>query len=75
MSYDPGRAELLFEAENETSDARRLPRAEPYGGRRILERLARLFGWEGLSFEESAGTFRVSWRVPVSERADPGSAD
>ncbi|HEX5718310.1 MAG TPA: hypothetical protein VF179_19265 [Thermoanaerobaculia bacterium] len=74
VSYDPGRAELLFEAENETSDARRL-RGEPYGGRRILERLARLFGWEGLSFEDGAGTFRVSWRVPVSERGDPGDAD
>jgi hypothetical protein len=74
VSYDPGRAELIFEAENETSDARRL-RGEPYGGRRILERLARLFGWEGLAFEDGAGTFRVSWRVPVSERADPRSAD
>ncbi|HEX6861823.1 MAG TPA: hypothetical protein VF414_03350, partial [Thermoanaerobaculia bacterium] len=68
VSYDPGRAELLFEAENETSDARRL-RGEPYGGRRILERLARLFGWEGLAFEDGPGRFRVSWRVPVSERA------
>lgn len=77
VSYDPGRAELLFEAENETSEARRL-RGEPYGGRRILERLARLFGWEGLAFEEGAGLagrYRVSWRVPVSERADPRSAD
>jgi len=74
VSHDPGRAELLFEAENETSDARRL-RGEPYGGRRILERLALLFGWEGLAFEESADRFRVSWRVPVSERADPRSAD
>ena len=74
VSHDPGRAELLFEAENETSDARRL-RGEPYGGRRILERLAHLFGWEGLAFEDSAGTFRVSWRVPVSERSDPRSAD
>jgi hypothetical protein len=74
VSYDPGRAELLFEAENETSDARRL-RGEPYGGRRILERLARLFGWEGLAFEEGPGMFRVTWRVPVSERADPSSAD
>jgi PAS domain-containing protein len=74
VSYDPGRAELLFEVENETSEARRL-RGEPYGGRRILERLARLFGWEGLSFEDGPGRFRVSWRVPVSERADPRSAD
>ena len=56
------------------SDARRL-RGEPYGGRRILERLARLFGWEGLTFEDGSGEFRVSWRVPVSERGDPGSAD
>ena len=74
VSYDPGRAELLFEAENETSDARRL-RGEPYGGRRILERLARLFGWEGLTFEDAEGRFRVSWRVPVSERGDPGAPD
>jgi PAS domain-containing protein len=74
VSYDPGRAELLFEVENETSDARRL-RGEPYGGRRILERLARLFGWEGLTFEDGVGTFRVSWKVPVSERGNPGDAD
>jgi len=74
VSHDPGRAELLFEVENETSETRRL-RGEPYGGRRILERLAHLFGWEGLAFEESAGRFQVGWRVPVSERGDPGDAD
>jgi hypothetical protein len=74
VSHDPGRAELLFEAQNEMSETRRL-RGEPYGGRRILERLARLFGWEGLVFEESEARFHVSWRVPVSERGDPGDAD
>jgi PAS domain-containing protein len=75
ISYDPGRAELLFEAENEVPEQSHPLQGEAYGGRRILERLARLFGWEGLAFERKNGTFRASWRVPVSERADEASPD
>jgi hypothetical protein len=75
VSYDPGRAELLFEAENELPEQDRPLRGEAYGGKSILERLARLFGWEGLTFERKDGTFRASWRVPVSERADEASPD
>ena len=76
LHVDSGRRELLCEVENETRDdpgARQ--RIEPYGGRRILERLAGLFGWEGLIFEECGGRFAVSWRVPVSEREEAGEAD
>jgi hypothetical protein len=75
VTYDPGRAELVFAAENEVADRGRSLRGEAYGGRRILERLARLFGWEGLAFEEGEGIFRATWQVPVSERTDPGSPD
>jgi hypothetical protein len=75
VSYDPGRAELLFEAENEVAEQDRPLQGEAYGGRRILERLARLFGWEGLTFERTDGTFRAAWQVPVSERADLDSPD
>lgn len=75
VSHDPGRAELLFEAENEVAERDRPLHGEAYGGRRILERLARLFGWEGLAFERTDGIFRTSWRVPVSEKADPASPD
>ena len=77
---DRGRRELLFAVENETpvetaAVPARPPRLEPYGGRRILERLARLFGWQGLAFEQAGGRFRVTWRVPVSDRGEPGRAD
>jgi hypothetical protein len=75
VSYNPGRAELLFEAENEVAEQDRPLQGEAYGGRRILERLARLFGWEALAFERIDGIFRASWRVPVSEKADPASPD
>lgn len=75
VAYDPGRAELLFEVENEIPDGGRPRRGETYGGRRILERLARLFGWEGLAFESDGSRFRAGWRVAASERADPRSPD
>ena len=76
LHIDRGRRELLCEVENETRDDPGVrPRIEPYGGRRILERLAALFGWEGLTFEDCGGRFAVSWRVPVSEREEAGEAD
>lgn len=76
LHVDRGRRELLCEVENETRDDDRMGgpiRIEPYGGRRILERLAVLFGWEGLTFEAGDGRFTVSWRIPVSERVEPGA--
>jgi hypothetical protein len=73
IALDRGRRELAFEVDNEAEP--HPLRLEPYGGRRILERLARLFGWEGLAFEQDGGRFRVSWRVPVSERGEAGKAD
>jgi hypothetical protein len=77
ITLDPVRHELLFEVENELPGAAvPLSRgAETYGGRRILERLAHLCDWRDLRFEPAADTFRVSWRVPVSERGDPRRAD
>ena len=74
LFVDRGRRELLCEVENETRDDERGSiRIEPYGGRRLLERLARLFGWEGLTFEAREGRFMVSWRIPVSERGEAGA--
>jgi hypothetical protein len=76
LHVDRGRKELLCEIENETQGgAAAEARIEPYGGRCILERLAQLFGWEGLRFEEEDGRFAVRWRVPVSEREAAGEAD
>jgi PAS domain-containing protein len=75
LNVDRGRRELLCEVENELREAGGPARIEPYGGRRLLERLALLFGWEGLRFAEEDGRFLVSWRIPVSEREAPGKAD
>jgi two-component sensor histidine kinase len=76
LHVDRGRHELLCEIENEVRpEDGGQARIEPYGGRRLLERLALLFGWQGLTFEETGGRFCVSWRVPVSEREEPGEAD
>jgi hypothetical protein len=78
IAFDRVRRELTFEVEN---DLRADPGAsardhgESYGGRRILERLAILFEWRDLAFDRRAATFRVSWRVPASERGDPRRAD
>jgi hypothetical protein len=50
-----------------------------YSGHRILERLAHLFDWRDLRFEPGGGSgaelYRVTWRVPVSERGDPRRGD
>ena len=65
------RRELFFEVQNELRDDATLREdLEPYGGRRLLERMAALFAWRDLRFEHLASekAFRVSWRVPVSER-------
>ncbi len=75
VALDRVRRELAFEVENEV----RVPFAdspgETYGGRGILQRLARLFEWRDLACERRGATYRVSWRVPVSERGDPRRAD
>jgi hypothetical protein len=72
LELDRGRKELLCEIENEARESGPA-RIEPYGGRRILERLAVLFGWEELVFEKEAGRFSVRWRIPVSERDEAGA--
>jgi PAS domain-containing protein len=78
IALDRVRRELCFEVENplpaEPGGAAR-DRSESYGGRRILERLARLFEWRDLTFDHRAGTYHVTWRVPASERGDPRRAD
>jgi PAS domain-containing protein len=78
ITLDRVRRELAFVVENEVSpDAhdRSVDRGETYGGRRILERLARLFEWQDLAFERQETTYQVSWRVPASERGDPRRPD
>ncbi|MBW8873625.1 MAG: hypothetical protein JF614_01560 [Acidobacteria bacterium] len=78
IALDRVRRELVFEIENDLPAAPGGPvrdRSESYGGRRILERLARLFEWRDLAFEPRAGTYRVTWRVPASERGDPRRGD
>jgi PAS domain-containing protein len=78
IALDRVRRELLFEVENELrpEDRGRGERpGESYGGRRILTRLARLFDWPEPRFTRGESTFRVSWRVPASERGDPRKAD
>ncbi len=78
IALDRVRRELLFEIENEVRPGVRdrvREQGETYGGRRILERLAGLFEWRDLRFERGETDFRVSWRVPASERGDPKKAD
>jgi hypothetical protein len=81
ITLDRVRKELVFTAENRLrpGDAAggQAPPAgeETYGGRRILERLARLFDWRDLTFERGEATFLTTWRVPVSQRGDPRAAD
>jgi hypothetical protein len=74
IALDRVRRELAFEVENETwhgGDGE----GESYGGKSILRRLARLFEWRDLRFERRETSYRVSWRVPASERGDPRRAD
>ncbi len=78
ITLDRVRRELVFEAVNEVSAARPPALAGPdegYSGRRLLTRLAHLFGWRGLAFVAEGGAFRVSWRAPAGERGEPGEAD
>ncbi len=76
IALDRVRRELVFEVENDLRpDPGNPDRGESYGGRRILERLARLFEWQDLSFERRAGSYLVTWRVPASERGDPRRGD
>ncbi|HEX9943614.1 MAG TPA: hypothetical protein VGG03_16500 [Thermoanaerobaculia bacterium] len=78
ISLDRVRREFSFAVENALRDGATDhdgDRGETYGGRGILERLARLFEWRDLAFERCESTYRVSWRVPASERGDPRRAD
>jgi PAS domain-containing protein len=78
VSLDRVRKELHFAVENaarpEPGGGLADRPAESYGGRRILERLARLFDWE-LTFTPGERGFVTAWRVPASERGDPRRAD
>lgn len=83
IALDRVRRELAFEVCNELEPMRQ-PAAggagqgdsgDGYSGRRLLARLARLFGWQDLAFVEEGGSFRVSWRTPVGERGEPQEAD
>jgi PAS domain-containing protein len=75
IHLDRVRRELAFEVENEIREASPDSAGETYGGRAILQRLARLFEWRDLAFERREAIYHVSWRVPVSERGDPRKAD
>ncbi len=78
IGLDRVRRELVFEIENDLPaepGGSRPDRSESYGGRRILERLARLFEWRDLTFDPRETTYFVTWRVPASERGDPRRAD
>lgn len=78
ISLDRVRRELCFEVENPLRaepGGTAVDRSESYGGRRILERLARLFEWRDLTFDHREDTYLVIWRVPASERGDPRRAD
>jgi two-component sensor histidine kinase len=82
IALDRVRRELVFEVENEVrSEARSArdgafePAASVCGGTGILRQLARLFVWDGPGFARAGGRFRVTWKVPVSERGDPRRAD
>ena len=81
LALDRVRRELVCEVENELPGGVAAPAeaGETYGGRRILERLAWLFEWRELSFgsveTDGRASWRVSWRIPVSERGDPRRAD
>ena len=75
IALDPVRRELQFTVENDLPAEPREREGETYGGKSILRQLARLFEWQDLRFERGETTYRVSWRVPVSERGDPRKPD
>jgi len=80
VTLDPVRKELLFAVENEVvpsaPQGSSQHRERAYSGQRILARIARLFEWRDLTWGRSGETiYRVTFRIPVSERGDPGRAD
>jgi hypothetical protein len=74
VTCDRVRRELVFDVANGVRPEQ-LARAEgdAYGGIAMLEAIARLSEWRDLRFESDAGTFRVTWRIPVSERGTAGA--
>lgn len=80
---DRVRRELVFTVENSRRPDWRAPaeRGEAgeagkrYGGLALLERLAHLFEWRELTITRMPETFSVSFRIPVSERGEPGLGD
>lgn len=77
MRFDPVRRELVCRVANRTVPGVRRAEAdlEPYGGRRIVERLAELFGWTEFSAGRQGERFEVTWRMPVSERQASDEGD
>ena len=76
IRLDPIRKELIFEVSNPAGNSEPAgQREKQYGGRAILEQLARLFDWQDLSFLFRDGHFTASWRVPCGERAGSLESD
>jgi PAS domain-containing protein len=75
IALDRVRRELELAVDNAVAAPEPEGGGESYRGRRILERLALLFGWRDLAFRRRGEIFRASWRIAVSERRDPAGAD
>jgi len=67
ITGDRVRKELAFRVENAIGDVSPVVREDSYGGMSMLKALARLFEWDGLSFELTGGRFVASWRVSASQ--------
>jgi len=68
VSFEPLRRELVFNLTNQIRPGAIQAQGRAYGGRAILVRLANLFEWKELCFDRDDDLYRMSWRVPVSER-------
>ena len=73
VTCDRVRRELQFVVANPVRHEAVAREGDAYGGVAMLEATARLCEWRDLRFEPGAGEFRVSWRIPVSERAGLGA--
>jgi hypothetical protein len=74
IALAPTRRYVTFTVENERRGGTTDPRRKLYGGLPILRELARLFGWDLQETVEET-SFRLTWKVPASERGEPGQAD
>lgn len=73
VELDPVARQAYFCAENRTSTAP--GEAQSYGGQNLLRRIAVLFGWHNLSFNQADGRYRVTWSVDAVEKAAHNQAD